>query len=318
MTAVICLAAVLAAVPTGPAAGAEPNLLALLPTQVNGWTATGEDEVYTGRGIFQYMDGAGEIYLAYRFRKLAVREYARSSRPPIVAELYDMSDSEDAYGVFTYDTDGTPVSIGQGGLYSAGLLRFWKGRYFARLLVQRETPESKAALLELGKAVANAIRETGKPPDLLRCVPRQGLMWSEVRYLRSNTVLSSLYFISDSNILGLGQDTEAVLCRWQTPSGKVRGLICRYPSSQQAQKAFDAFTRTYLRLPTTGDRAFAVVERGAVAGAQRMGNLLIMAFEAGTRQQCQNIIDAVAKQAKEAFHAQARERATSNHQKGPS
>jgi len=306
MAAAIYLMAVLVSASTAPLAAAEPDLLALLPARVGAWSASGDDAVYSGRSIFEYMDGAGEIYLAYRFRRLAVRQYTRPSHPSIVAELYDMSDPEDAYGVFTYDTDGTPLTLGQGALYSAGLLRFWKGRYFVRLMVQQETTESKSALLDLGRGIARAIPEAGRPPDLLRCLPQQGLIRSEVRYLRSNTVLSAHYFIADANILALGQDTEAVLCRWQTPSGKLRALICRYPDAERAAQAYTAFVRTYLRLSTISDRSFAVVERGTVAGAGRIGRILIMVFEARDRRQCETMLGAISKRVKEVFHEQMR------------
>lgn len=304
MMTAVCLAALLTAASTPQSAGAGPDLLSMLPVRVGAWSASAGDAVYAGRAIFEYMDGAGEIYLAYRFRSLAVRQYSRPSHPPIVAELYDMSHPEDAYGVFTYDTDGTPGSVGQGSLYSAGLLRFWKGRYFVRLLAQRETSETKSALFEIGKRIAEGIKETGRMPDLLRCLPPAGLIRSEVRYFRSNTVLNAHYFIAESNILGLGQDVEAVLCRWRTPKGKVRGLVCRYPTVERAARAYSAFVRDYLRLDTSADRATAVVERGTVAGARRVGRLVVMAFEARDRQQCEEIVEAVVKRSAEVSDAQ--------------
>jgi hypothetical protein len=114
------------------AARADENMLRL-PQEVHGWKADGQDKVFTRQTIFDYMDGGGEIYLAYDFQRLRAREYARPGAPRIVAEVYQMASSMDAYGVFTHDTDGQPVSVGQAGLYSAGLLRFWKNRFFVRL-----------------------------------------------------------------------------------------------------------------------------------------------------------------------------------------
>jgi hypothetical protein len=141
--------------------------LELLPVQIDGWSASDRDQTYTRDTIFDYMNGAGEIYLAYDFEKLFVREYTRPSAPPIIAEIYEMDSSEDAYGVFTNDTDGKPVKMGQGGIYAQGLLRFWKGPIFVRLMAERETDETRAAIMSLGREISSAIEDEGHTPALL-------------------------------------------------------------------------------------------------------------------------------------------------------
>src|SRR5208337_2430947 len=148
------------------AARADENMLRL-PLEVRGWKADGQDKVFTRQTIFDYMDGGGEIYLAYDFQRLLAREYAKADAPRIVAEVYQMASSRDAYGVFTHDNDGQPVSVGQAGLYSAGLLRFWKQRFFVRLQAEDETPEVTTALLALGNRIASEIPQEGKKPSLL-------------------------------------------------------------------------------------------------------------------------------------------------------
>jgi len=43
-----------------------------LPTTVGVWSAPAQPRVITGETIFDYMNGAGEMYLAYRFQRLDV------------------------------------------------------------------------------------------------------------------------------------------------------------------------------------------------------------------------------------------------------
>ena len=52
-----------------------------------------------------------------------MREYEKTSAPRIVADVYEMSSSEDAFGIFCHDPEGNPVGIGQGGVYALGLLK---------------------------------------------------------------------------------------------------------------------------------------------------------------------------------------------------
>ena len=146
----------------GGPGGEELALDKFLSKTIYGWEAAAKDNLFDRKTIFDYMNGAGEIYLAYDFRILLVREYTKKSSPPIVAEIYQMSSSEDAYGVFSQDPDGEEVDLGQGALYGMGLLRFWKGKIFVRILAEKETAESKAAVMALGKKIAEAIPDKGK------------------------------------------------------------------------------------------------------------------------------------------------------------
>ena len=67
-----------------------------LPVQIDGWSTAERDQLYTRDNIFDYMNGAGEMYLAYDFKKLFFREYTRPSAPPIIVEIYEMKSSGDA------------------------------------------------------------------------------------------------------------------------------------------------------------------------------------------------------------------------------
>ena len=71
---------VLGAWAAGRARG-EEKMEQLLPAKTAGWSAAGADRYYTRDNIFEYMDGAGEIYLAYDFQRLLVREYEKRAAP---------------------------------------------------------------------------------------------------------------------------------------------------------------------------------------------------------------------------------------------
>jgi len=279
------------------AARADENMLRL-PQEVQGWKADGQDKVFTRQTIFDYMDGGGEIYLAYDFQRLLAREYARPDAPRIVAEVYQMASSRDAYGVFTHDTDGQPVTVGQAGLYSAGLLRFWKNRFFVRLQAEDETPEVKTALMALGIQVASGIPQEGRKPSLLAALPPQGLIESSVHYFHTSVSLNIHYFLADSNLLGMNSSTEAVLARYQQGSEKPYLLIVRYPRPGDAKAAFEQFSKVYLRESPAGEAVFAKLEKGQFAGGRREDRALLLVFEAGSRESAEKLADLAASQMK--------------------
>jgi hypothetical protein len=90
------------------------NLEISLPTEAEGWKWDGNEERYDSQSVFQYMNGAAELYLAYDFQNLRVRRFEKPDRPSITLELYDMASSENAYGVFSFERQDRAVGIGQG------------------------------------------------------------------------------------------------------------------------------------------------------------------------------------------------------------
>jgi hypothetical protein len=84
-----------------------------LPSRIGEWTRAGAARRITAETIFDYMDGAGEMYLAYRFEHTDVFEYksADDSLGTILVELYSMKTSDDAFGLLSTDWTGEPASL---------------------------------------------------------------------------------------------------------------------------------------------------------------------------------------------------------------
>ena len=91
-----------------------------LPAEAGGWRWDGKETKYNSRTLFDYMDGAAELYLAYGFQNLTVRRFEKSNQPPITVEFFEMASSEDAYGVFSFERQDEPLesvkdrSLGEG------------------------------------------------------------------------------------------------------------------------------------------------------------------------------------------------------------
>jgi hypothetical protein len=266
----------------------------LLPQNIAGWVPAGDGEIFTRETIFDYMDGAGEVYLAYDFDHLLVREYVKPSAPPIVAEVYQMASAEDAYGIFTHDTDGEKVEIGADAIYSGGYLRFWKGTLFVRLLAEKETEGVKTAVLTMGKTIAAAITQASKKPVLTMCLPSEGLITKEVRYFHQPISLDIHYYLADTNILNLDAKTEVVLTRYQQNDQKVRLLLVGYQTAADAQTAYEHFVQGYLQEKPAANSQIQVkqVKRGEFVSARHRDRFVILVFEAKDQVMCERLTQA--------------------------
>ena len=58
----------------------------VLPATVEGWTRDGHEAHYDARTVFDYIDGAGELFLAYGFEQVAVRRFEKAGQPPLTLE----------------------------------------------------------------------------------------------------------------------------------------------------------------------------------------------------------------------------------------
>ncbi|MGE5239179.1 MAG: DUF6599 family protein [Chloroflexota bacterium] len=257
---------------------------------VQGWKWDGIQAFYDRDTLYQYIDGAAEVYLAYNFQHAEARRYLKEGRPSIVAELYQMKSSQDAFGLFSLERQDPEAGIGQGSELGGGMLRFWKGRYFASLFAEGEGRDLDEALLLLGRMLAASIGDTGEPPRLLRFLAElpQGQTPERVCFVRSHIVLNRCYFISHQNILNLGPEVEALIVRLPGAGSTARMFLGRYPSEPLARSAFLSFRSAYM--PDSRDRALVRTEDGRWTKAECHREFVVIVFGASERAEAERLV----------------------------
>jgi hypothetical protein len=295
-----------------------------LPKQIGDWIRPDASRKITAESIFDYMDGAGELYLAYQFDHLDVFEYkaADASLGTVLVEIYSMRSSADAFGLLSTDWGGDrppfdPVPAPRQSLravpptralYGGGLLRMWVDDRYVRVLASRETDDSRSAVFRLGDAIARG--GAGGPgtgaaaPGSLRGLdvdpdPARPLRPDRTCFFRSHLVLNSQYFLASQDILGLGLDVAAVTAEYApAPRGErpVRLVLVRYPSPDRARAALASFCQSYL--PDSGSRATATrgearVEHGWVGWKSLDDGRVTIVLDAPERSVARHFADVV-------------------------
>ena len=266
------------------------------------------------------MDGAGELYIGYRFDHLEVYEYKSASQDDILVELYWMQTSNDAFGLLSLDWGGEPVKLSKVGekvksdsvtlpiraLYGEGLLRIWSDNLYARVMSYRETPESREAVLFLGKVITSNRKNPPEPYLVKALCPRLGSEWllrrDRVSFFRSYLVLNSIYYISPQNILDLDHSADAVTAPYEnnTQSGhtqRPRFLLIKYESSSKANTALAHFHDAFLPeqeirdVPDSSSKKPGIfkIEDGWL-GYQLTGRYLAVVFDCPDRKSAETII----------------------------
>ena len=275
--------------------GRKAEMKRLLPLIVGDYKADGKDELYDRQTTFRYMDGAAELYRSYAFKLLMVRKYVKTDHPSILVELFDMGSSEDAFGIFSYQIEDEEVGIGQGSDYGGGLLRFWKGNYFANVFAERETPATRKDILTFGEAIVKNIKKEGSKPKLIQFLPEEGLSQGTIHYFHLHQVLNHHYFISHENILNSGAQTNAILASYPFAGekGKTFLLLIQYPEQKQAEKAFQGFLKVYM--PEAPSSKTVKTENGKWTSARLHQKYVVVVFDAPSVEKTEQLIETVVK-----------------------
>ncbi len=250
------------------------------PTEIDGWTVAEGPAHYDPTTAYKYMNGAAELFIAYNMRTLTVVRYEKKSQPAIMLEMYWMSSPEDAFGLFSFESDDPGAGIGQGSEFGGGLLRFWKGRYFVSVYGDGSGPSVEATTLSLGRRIASSIKETGNPAKILSYLPDSlpPLGKTQAWFLHSHILLNQRFFIAHGNVLNLATDVDAVLGRYEGGKEKVHLLLVKYPAQAKAEGALEGFKKAYM--PERGGKASIKTENSKWTAAEKRGSYCVIVFDA--------------------------------------
>jgi hypothetical protein len=172
----ILLAAVLGA--------AVPGAAADFP-QIKGWSPATEVQTYTTDTLWEYINGAAEVFVQYGFRELETRELSADG-VTVAVGIYDMGTPLNAFGIYRTEapTDTPPEAVGGEAVVSPPYQALMaKDRYYVKVDVydgELDAASGKALLA----AIARALPGSDDLPAEVRSLPTEGMIAGSVRYTR--------------------------------------------------------------------------------------------------------------------------------------
>ncbi|MCC7491249.1 MAG: hypothetical protein IT204_02830 [Fimbriimonadaceae bacterium] len=199
-------------------------------------------ESYTGEQIYDYMDGAGELPRACGYRSLAVG-LLTDGRRKLTVELFASGRDAEAFGIYSLRRQPGEeiVVLTHRARHVAGELAGWRGSYTWVLSSAAEPVHRRDELRALAQRLEAALPAAGDLPDLLRHLPRAGLLADSARFFHGKFALDTVWF-RPANLLGLPLPTDAeplpvdvVAASYERPAGSL--LVARYPTADLATAA---------------------------------------------------------------------------------
>ena len=114
-----------------------------LPDSIDGWKRLGEDRFFNDKNLYDYIDGAAELYISFGFSKVFNRIYSAGEGKEVLVDIFYMNKSSDAFGAFSFSVGKTGDDYGVQSQVSPGAIVFWKNNFLVSIVENPASAEAK-------------------------------------------------------------------------------------------------------------------------------------------------------------------------------
>lgn len=245
---------------------------------VAGFTPAGKAASYDRRTVWQAINGAAELYMAYGFKRLHQRSYrARGRKITVEVQLYELASPVDAFGVFWRERpDGaSEVEIGAGGAFAAPYQCLaHRGRFYLKAQPTAGKLD-RARCVGLLRGIARRLPGKAGPPPELALLPRRGQKPGSARFTgRSFLGIKQLRRCLHATYRGPGKGEHVRFVMLPPPGGSVRAAWKRMLAAGWDAGKLGELPLLSKAIPYKGTVAVVLAaDRGAIFGAARVGRL---------------------------------------------
>ncbi len=152
------------------------------------WVAVDQEYRYNRENLWEYINGAAELFLTYGFQELIVADFEQGDMA-LTVSVYDMSRALDAFGVF--DTEKPAKSDRLDGVGSAAVLQppyrglLLKDRFYVK--VEAGGGDITAEMLQAAmQDIADGLPGDNELPAQLKALPEAGRLPGTVAFAGAN------------------------------------------------------------------------------------------------------------------------------------
>lgn len=155
---------------------------------VDGWTVSGEVEVFNPDNLFDRINGAAPLFLENNFREMTSMEYKKGA-DYITIQAYRHATPEDAFGMYSSErsSDLEFLPVGGEAQGDRANLYFFARNMYLKMWSNASGDVSKE-LQVIGKALAEKIDAGAGYPPVIRLFPEQGKIPHSAAYITSNYI----------------------------------------------------------------------------------------------------------------------------------
>ena len=124
--------------------------------EIRGWKQTGGILTFSPRKLYDYIDGAADLYLTYEFQELKVAEYQNEKKASVTVEVYRHKTPGQAFGIYSQErlSNANFLDIGAQGFIEKNILIFTQANYYVKINSSDTGSEDEEVLLAFAKGIA--------------------------------------------------------------------------------------------------------------------------------------------------------------------
>jgi hypothetical protein len=144
--------------------------------EMAGWKQSGETQIYSRANLYDYIDGAADLYLKYDFQELKVVDYENDRKASVTIEVYRHKTPVLAFGIYSSERLGNAdyQDIGAQGYSEKGVLNFLAGDCYVKMSGVDLGPDEREVLLAFANKLVGNLGGKGPLPSVLSSFPREG------------------------------------------------------------------------------------------------------------------------------------------------
>ncbi len=212
-----------------PRLGASADRAGSTLPRPRGWTLSGQPRTFSPTNLYEYVDGAAELYLSLGFQSLQVAEYADGHGGTAVVEIYRHESPVHAFGIYAQERprEGEYLTVGAEGYLAPPYLNFVIGAAYVKLSVDGLGERSRDALRTFAEATCAAIGGDARLPAVLAAFPTDGKVAHSERFAARDFLGYDFLragFAADYVVEGRRFQLFAI----QAPQQELRAMLNRY------------------------------------------------------------------------------------------
>jgi len=156
--------------------------------EVSGWRKDGKSQVFSPRTLYEYINGAADLYLAYGFQDLQVAEYKGEKKAGVTVEIYRHQDPTHAFGIYSQERLASAkfLDIGAQGYHEPNVLNFMTGPYYVKINGFNTGEDDEKILLPFARKVEAILGKKTSLPRILSSFPGEGKQKNSEKFISKN------------------------------------------------------------------------------------------------------------------------------------
>ncbi len=155
--------------------------------EFDGWEKVDSIRIYTSDNLWNYINGAADIYHDYGFERVKTGKF-KSGNKKLTLDIYNMGNQLNAFGIYVYERADQydPLKIGtEAVFYPPGEINMLKDKYYVILRCQSDTL-SESTIKNMMRTVSKELPGKTTFPQILSILPQKNKLSNSESYIKKD------------------------------------------------------------------------------------------------------------------------------------